>query len=330
MSAPPFAFEGVVRLTRLGAGYLLFTLVIGFAALNTGNNSLYIGLAFMLGGILVSGLASKGGLQKMRVELLSVEEVWAGAPAHALLRVRNGSRIWSVRDVVISSDVFETPVLVSEVRRRASVDVPIRFLFPRRGPARLERADFYTRYPFGLILKKRRVRFEGELLVYPRLLDGDGRRFLAESRATEAIPRRRMGSGSDVFAFREYVRGDSLRHVHWKKSASLGRWIIKEHQEEGAPSVQVAVDPVKPAWASDEQFERMISEAATLLREAIDAETDVALILPSERIRGRGDRVRRSVFEALALVEPEAHGDLPVVPRGAILFSLRTEDAKSA
>lgn len=327
---PAFAFDGVVRLTKLGAGYLVFTLVIGFAALNTGNNSLYIGLAFMLGGLLVSGLASKGGLKGLSVELLGVDEAWAGSPADALLRVHNRSRIWSVRDVVIVAGVLSRPVLVGEVPRRGSIDVPMQFLFERRGPVRLARVDLYTRYPFGLILKKRRANLEGEILVYPRLLGVTSHPLVADAKTSDVVPRRRMGSGSDVFAFREYVRGDSLRHVHWKKSASLGRWVIKQHQEEGAPSVQVAVDPVKPAGATEEEFEWMISEAATLLHEAIELEAEVALILPAERIRGRGSRVRRSVFEALALVQPERSGDLPVVPRGATLFSLRSEDAKSA
>ena len=42
--ASDFPFNGVVRLTRIGTTYVLFTIVIGFAALNTGNNALYIAL----------------------------------------------------------------------------------------------------------------------------------------------------------------------------------------------------------------------------------------------------------------------------------------------
>ncbi|HVR42212.1 MAG TPA: DUF58 domain-containing protein [Thermoanaerobaculia bacterium] len=325
MSARPFAFKGVVRLTRLGTGYLLFTLVIGFAALNTGNNSLYIGLAFMLGGLVVSGLASKGGLEHIGVELLSVDEAWAGRPVHAMLRLRSRSLVWSPKDVIVASELLAAPVFVSEVSRRSHVDVPVRFLFERRGPARLHRVDLYTRYPFGLFLKKRRARLDGDVVVYPRLLEAGSVRRGEARAAADAAPRRRAGGGSEIFAFREYARGDSLRHVHWKKSASLGRWVMKQHEEEVSPSLIVAVDPVRPSSVSEERFERMISEAATLLLDAIEDGADVTLILPRERIRGRAQRIRRSVFEALALLEAEPGGDLPVVPRGAILFSLRTE-----
>src|SRR5258708_38624282 len=44
--------------TRVGVVYVLVTLVIGIAALNTGNNLLYIVVAAMLAAILVSGVVS--------------------------------------------------------------------------------------------------------------------------------------------------------------------------------------------------------------------------------------------------------------------------------
>src|SRR3954447_10473152 len=87
-------FDGVVRLTRIGISFVIFTVVIGFAAINTGNNSLYIGLSFMLGCLLLSGIASKGGLKHLVVELDGVEEAWAMRPAHGRLRIINRSRIW--------------------------------------------------------------------------------------------------------------------------------------------------------------------------------------------------------------------------------------------
>jgi len=76
---PAFTFDGVVRLTSIGTSFVIFTIVIGFAAINTGNNSLYIGLAFMLACLLLSGVASKGGLKHLSVELGGIDEAWAVA-----------------------------------------------------------------------------------------------------------------------------------------------------------------------------------------------------------------------------------------------------------
>lgn len=324
---PSFAFEGVVRLTKVGTGYLLFTLVVGFAALNTGNNSLYIGLSLMLGALLVSGMASKGGLQRIRVELVSTEETWAGMPVDAVLKLENCSKIWNVRDVLIVSELLDRPVHLGELGRGKSSAVAVRFVFPRRGPVSLERVDLYTRYPFGLFFKKRRAPLQGEVLVFPKLLEDWKERLGADSRSADAFPQRRIGSGTDIHGFREYVRGDSLRYIHWKKSAAIGRWVMKQLEEESARSLVIAIDPVLPPGEPEERFEQMISEATTLIHEALGNGAEVTLILPGDRISGRGVRIRRSLFGALARIEFEREGDLPLTPRGAILYSLRTEHA---
>ena len=84
-----FEFNGVVRLTKIGVSFLVFTIVIGFAAINTGNNALYIALSFMLGCVLLSGIASKGGLKHLRIHFDSIGEAWAGRAAEGKLRIEN-------------------------------------------------------------------------------------------------------------------------------------------------------------------------------------------------------------------------------------------------
>src|SRR6058998_3551754 len=167
----PWQFDGVVRLTRIGTGFLVFTLVIGFAAINTGNNALYIALSFMLGALLLSGIASKGGLKHLRVDFDSVDEAWAGRAAHGRLRITNRSRIWNVRDIIVTSDELHAPLFIPLIERREGRVFDVTFAFRRRGIVRLKSVDLYTRYPFGFFLKKRRPRIDGEVVVYPQLLD---------------------------------------------------------------------------------------------------------------------------------------------------------------
>src|SRR2546428_7136710 len=96
-----FEFDGVVRLTKVGIAFLIFTIFIGFAAINTGNNALYIALSFMLGCLLLSGIASQRGLRQLRAEFDSIQEAWVGRAAAGRLRIVNRSRIWNVRDVIV-------------------------------------------------------------------------------------------------------------------------------------------------------------------------------------------------------------------------------------
>jgi uncharacterized protein (DUF58 family) len=325
-------FNGVVRLTKVGTTYILGTVILAIAAVNTGNNAIYIAVTLMLGCLLLSGMASKGGLKHLSVEIEGLDDAWAGRPADGSLRIRNKSRIWNVRDVVLVSEAFVAPVFMAIVPRRAEVLVKGAFLFPRRGLAHVSAIDSYTRYPFGFVLKKRRLRVESEVIVYPRILSEDAvpDRFRAIIGDDSAAGR--VGPGSEVHSFREFVRGDSLRQVHWKKSASLGRWIIKQQEADAARSLHIVVDPYKPRQVSEQLFEEMISEAATLVYQAVGDGLDVTLSLPRVTLRARENESAEPMFRALALLEAEHEPVYQLMDHHSVLFSVAggRHDAKSA
>jgi uncharacterized protein (DUF58 family) len=323
MAARPFEFNGVVRLTRVGAAYVVFTVLLGVSAINTGNNSIYIGLTFMLGGLILSGVASKSGLRHLEVEVIAPDETWAAKPATGMLRVTNRSRIWSVRDVVITAPELHAPVFVSAIRRRETMNIEAEFSFPRRGRVEFQRAALYTRYPFGLFLKKRTVKVNGEAIVFPKLLEETETSRPVGRSENGAIETHRAGPGSELLGFREYVRGDSLRQVHWKKSASLGRWIMKQPELDAAHVVRIAVDPMMPHDATPEQFEMMISRATTFLVESLRRDLHVELHVPGRVLRGTGPRTRRVMLETLALLEPSVEAPTRLFDQGMAIFSLR-------
>jgi uncharacterized protein (DUF58 family) len=77
------------EVTRSGAIYVSIVLVIGIAALNTGNNLLYIIVATLLAAILVSGIASSVCLRGLKLELKLPEHIFANVEAYGTICVRN-------------------------------------------------------------------------------------------------------------------------------------------------------------------------------------------------------------------------------------------------
>src|SRR6266481_1326646 len=80
------------EVTRAGIIYVIGTLLIGIAALNTGNNLLYIIVAAMLAAILISGIASAAVLRDLEVELRLPEHVFAGTAFSGAILLRNRRR----------------------------------------------------------------------------------------------------------------------------------------------------------------------------------------------------------------------------------------------
>src|SRR5271154_6663497 len=77
--------------TRAGLIYILISVVIGIAAINTGNNLLYVIVAALLSAILVSGVASAQVLRSLELDVHLPEHVFAARPMLARLLLRNAS-----------------------------------------------------------------------------------------------------------------------------------------------------------------------------------------------------------------------------------------------
>jgi hypothetical protein len=77
------------RITREGLLFVGAVIVLALAALNTGNNLLFIMVACMLGGILISGVLSHLVLSGVELRLELPEHIFAGQSVRALARLAN-------------------------------------------------------------------------------------------------------------------------------------------------------------------------------------------------------------------------------------------------
>src|SRR5713226_4591449 len=111
--------------TRAGIFYVVITLLIGIAALNTGNNLLYIIVAAMLAAIVVSGFASALVLRNLELDVRLPEHVFAMRPVLGRILVGNPRR-WLTS--------FSIRVLPSKISRKRWRWEPYTFAVPSHRP----------------------------------------------------------------------------------------------------------------------------------------------------------------------------------------------------
>jgi uncharacterized protein (DUF58 family) len=117
--------------TKAGVIYVLATLVIGIAALNTGNNLLYIVVAAMLAAILVSGVLSAMVLRGLQLEVRLPEHVFAARPLMGRVAMKNPRRFlpsFSIRIIPASREKKKRP-------QKQWRWEPTTFAFPLNRPA---------------------------------------------------------------------------------------------------------------------------------------------------------------------------------------------------
>ena len=114
------------EVTRVGIIYMVGVVLIAIAALNTGNNLLYIIVATLLGAILVSGVASAIVLRELELDVRLPEHVFAGQPVSGKAMVHN-TRKW-----LPSFSVSLVPIRLKTGKHWRWV--PTTFAFPAQRP----------------------------------------------------------------------------------------------------------------------------------------------------------------------------------------------------
>ena len=95
--------------TREGLIYLGVILLISVAALNTGNNLLFIVVSAMLAAILVSGVASAGVLRGLDLELALPMQLFAGRKTLARFTLQNTRRFLPSFSIVLTGQRRQKP-----------------------------------------------------------------------------------------------------------------------------------------------------------------------------------------------------------------------------
>lgn len=302
---------------------MLVTLGVGAAAVNTGNNLLYLVLGMLLSLIVLSGVLSELVLRGIRVERRLPRRAFAGAPCLIELVVTNDKRHVPSYSIEIEDVAPREPCdrrcYFLKVAARSEQSATYHRTPARRGVLALDAIRVRTRYPFGLFEKTRVLLVESELLVYPALANALELE-VAEGHLGPDVTTPRRGSGAEVTGLREYADGDDARAIHWRRTASLGRLVVRERQRDAARRLTLLIDERRPPGAGaewDAGFERLLSEAAATAARALSdgAATRAAsrsgaspLLLPGQP--------PDAIWRFLALLEPlDARADRPLPDR---------------
>lgn len=313
-----------LKFTREGKYYLGITLGVGFAAINTGNNLLYLLLGMLLSLIVVSGVMSEMSLRALTVKRRLPLRAQVGRAHLVEIEVFNHKQ-----------RVPSYAIEVEDLRAGQPADKRCFFLkispasaqvaAYRRTPARRGRDHhtgfrIATRFPFGLFEKSREVEAQGDLIIYPavdpvRLPPVEGGR-RGESGALAG-----RGSGDDIYSVRPMRDGDDHRDIYWRKSAGVQPLVLRERVREAHPDIELVVDVVKPKGAPDSfaaGFEKHIRDVASRSVAHIKrGDTVVVRTTGGQRVRADKNVGADPVLRFLALLEAvdEESRPAPAAPR---------------
>jgi len=207
--------------------YIAITLLLGFSAVNTGNNLLFLVVSGLLAFMSVTGIVGMLNLKRLTPELLPPEEVFAGSVTPFRLRVHNAKRFlpsFLIRLECPGGQVAIIPL----VPRQGTACATIGLTFLERGHMSIAHVTVSSPFPVNFFNRYWTFALDTSFVIFPKLLpgaacgDADGAQRLGNS------IRLAQGLDGELERISGYSGCEPLKMIHWKLSARSDELLVKE------------------------------------------------------------------------------------------------------
>lgn len=300
-----------LEITRAGWLFIVLTLGVGFAAINSGSNLLHALFGAQMALIIGSGILSERAVFRAEARRELVESIHAGTPAPVRVEIRNRSASGELLSVSVEDDDVPhadqehtgncRPVFAVRLSPAQTLTLHSTVTMPRRGRHRLPKAVVATRFPFGLFVKKRDLSASPIVTVYPRLHPMVPKPSTSHRPGSGEAAGRRARVG-EFFGLREYREGDDPRRIYWRAMARSPRPVLREHEALGDTELMLNLPPgVTGEPQFETEVERIASMAVAHLQEpgvAVGLRYGAQVVVePSS-----GSHARRNILDVLAVI----------------------------
>ncbi len=302
-----------VEVTREGKRFLIATSLIAVAAINTGNNLIYLIFSLMLSFLVLSVVVARMNLSKLSLDISGGLFVFAGEQTSLTLLLKNSKGLLPSYSVNCRVSGCTVPVYYEAIPALKKVTRNVRITFQRRGLYRYGDFRVSSGFPFILLKAERNIHVSGSVLVYPGLRDvACNLEQTPASEATEVLSP--TNAGDDLYSLREFREGDDWRRIHWKASAKREAYFVKEYAEYRGLKVTIVLDNRLPEGG--ELFEKAVSLTASFAKDFLGRGYYVSIVTCREVVPfGNGDEHLFKILDVLAMIGEEDDWDNPAAEK---------------
>jgi uncharacterized protein (DUF58 family) len=294
-----------IQPTISGVVLIGLSLGIGTAAYNSSSNILFIALSLLLACLILSGVLAWLNLRRLDWRLEVQPLLRAGQEAGVGLLLKNGKRflptyalwfefvaspldrrapgkpestitargidVWAVLKKTEESTLKGTVHLTTRLDPGGETRLDWAFTPAKRGLLKIELRGVGSLFPFGFLRKLTGTELQTVVPVWPAPVEY--RRFATSGprRPSGDLQQAKAGNEGDMIALRRYEHGDSHRLIHWKASARTRRLLIRQFSAQSMEASSIWVRTDASVWPREDQFELLMSFAATLAQDLFRA-----------------------------------------------------------
>ncbi|WP_243373546.1 DUF58 domain-containing protein [Geotalea sp. SG265] len=250
-------------------------MLLGFSAVNTGNNLLFLVVAAMLGFMAVSGIVGWTNIRGLKLQVVFPDEVYTGTDTLAVVRLTNAKRF--MPSFLLQISIRGASVDFNYIGGSSTETDSVVVRFPDRGRHPLGEAQVFSPFPVNFFVRCNRLRLDQACLVFPAPRRVSQVRAADQGQRYMNLPALNKGLEGDLTGIRDYAGGDPLKTIHWRLSAKHPQMKVKEMSAAGGEPVILDLD-----FLPDVTLNGRLSAAAYLVNSLIRSNRPVGL-----RIRDR-------------------------------------------
>ncbi|MCK5319392.1 MAG: DUF58 domain-containing protein, partial [Anaerolineales bacterium] len=289
-------------MTKTGFGFIIAGLLVYLLASQTQIGWLYLFDAIIWSLLVLSAILPWWSLRTLQMERqvlmpsFTLHQSQLGGPREdetieVRLKVTNRGRLTRYLIKVVEESPFAEPerqhraFLLTSLKPKSTVVFSYTATCYYRGYYTASRATLQSSGLLGLMIRRRIFPLPLKLTVYPTYYQMEGLP-VTEAALTDWGHAARSRSAAEFYGSREHRLGEPLKHIHWRNTARLGHFMLKEFEQAGKGSVAV-IFPTRLDFGTGREttLEYSIRIAASLAKLAEDSGRNIDIIAGKNQLR---------------------------------------------
>ncbi len=236
------------------------------------------------------------------------------------LEVTNNGRLARHFIKVLADCPFEQPqkryraFFLTNLKSRSTIVFSHTATAYRRGYYTSLSTTLQSSGPLGLLVRQRTFQLPLNLTIYPTYYQIEGLP-VADAAWADWGRAVRSSTPAEFYGSREYQYGEPLKHIHWRNTARLGRFMLKEFEEANQGSVTVVFGTRHDFGTGRETtLEYSIRIAASLAKLCADSGRSINIIAGETPLHSMGWREAMDYLAHLEVKEETTSAELTAAP----------------
>ncbi len=221
-----------VNVSKVGIFYAIIMIFIGFAAINTANNLIYIISAFMFSFTIVGGALAHYNVKNIEIEYLGQKDIYATKKGKIKILIKSKKIIPTmfigiVQDLEKEDETqngkesFLEPTYLRFFKEEA---IEIEAFFEKRGVYDNVRIKIFSEFPFGFVKRELTYNVKSNIYVFPKIEKCVSPYIAKEDESSKT----KKASEEEFYTITDY-NNESLRYINWKASAKQNKLLVNKY-----------------------------------------------------------------------------------------------------